>query len=234
MAKRLAHVGQKYPEDSFLGGLSDAAYMALDRRWTVNEYRKGQIVMNSEETHTDVFFLLTGAVRVALFTEAGREVSMLTLRKGDVFGEFSAIDGAPRSASIEALDTCITARLSAEEFRDTLRATPDLSLRMLELLVGKLRGLTSKVSDFNALNADQRIRAELLRLAQAAAAGHDSFVIERPPTQAEIAARVFSNRETVAREMGRLKAAGLLARQGRGLHVPSLRALERELDPAAD
>ena len=229
MSGNIAHVGQRYPDTSFLGALNEAAYVALDRRWSVAEYRKGQMVMHSEETNTDVFFLLTGSVRVALFTEAGREVSMLTLRKGDCFGEFSAIDGAPRSASIEALEPCLTARLSAEDFRDTLRTTPDLSLRMLELLVGKLRSLTTKVSDFNALNADQRIRAGLLRLARDAAAGRSDFVIERPPTQAEIAARVFSNRETVAREMGRLKNAGLIARQGRGLHVPSLTALEDEL-----
>jgi len=229
MSSKIAHVGQRYPETSFLGALNEAAYVALDRRWTVNEYRKGQMLMHLEETNTDVFFLLTGSVRVALFTEAGREVSMLTLRKGDCFGEFSAIDGAPRSASIEALEPCLTARLSAEDFCDTLRATPDLSMRMLELLVGKLRQLTGKVSDFNALNADQRIRAEILRLAQAAAAGRDSFVIERPPTQAEIAARVFSNRETVAREMGRLKNAGLIGRQGRGLHIPSLVSLVEEL-----
>ncbi len=229
MSGKIAHVGQRYPKDTFLGALNEAAYVALDRRWTVGEYRKDQMVMHLQETNTDVFFLLTGSVRVALFTEAGREVSVLTLRKGDCFGEFSAIDGAPRSASIEALEPCLTARLSADDFRDTLRTTPDLSLKMLELLVAKLRGLTSKVSDFNAMNADQRIRAELLRLAQDASGGRDEFVIERPPTQAEIAARVFSNRETVAREMGRLKNAGLLARQGRGLHVVSLMALQEAL-----
>ena len=232
MSSKIAHVGQHYPDGSFLGALNEAAYVALDRRWNVSEYRKGQVLMHLEETNTDVFFLLTGSVRVALFTQAGREVSVLTLRKGDCFGEFSAIDGAPRSASIEALEPCLTARLSAEDFRDVLRQTPDLSLKLLELLVGKLRGLTAKVSDFNALNADQRIRAELLRLARDAADGRDAFVIARPPTQAEIAARVFSNRETVAREMGRLKAAGLIGREGRGLSVPSLEALENALqDP---
>lgn len=230
MQKTIARVGQKFPETSFLGQLSEAAYQALDRGWTVSEFRKGQMVMNVEEDNSDVFFLLTGSVRVALFTEGGREVSVLTLRRGDCFGEFSAIDGAPRSAGIEALEPCLTARLSAAAFRDTLRATPDLSMTMLELLVGKLRVLTTKVSDFNALNADQRIRAELLRLARQGAEGRDEFVIERPPTQSEIAARVFSNRETVAREMGRLKKAGLLGRKGRGLHVPSLRLLEQALD----
>lgn len=224
-----ARIRQSYPGGSFLGALSPAAIAALEAGWSVTEFRKGQIVMNTEEQNSDVFFLLAGSVRVALFTQSGREVSVLTLARGDCFGEFSAIDGAPRSASIEALEPCVTARMSSARFRRTLRETPDLSLTLLELLVGKLRGLTGKVSDFSTMNADQRIRAELLRMAEAAANGADSFLIARPPTQSEIAARVFSNRETVAREMGRLKKAGLLARQGRGLQVPSLVELRAAL-----
>jgi len=100
----------------------------------------------------------------------------------------------------------------------------------LETLVGKLRDLTNKVSDFNTLSADERIRAEILKLAQLNSKGRDAFVIDGPPTQLEIAARVFSNRETVARGMGKMRHMGLLGRDGRNLCVPSMRALERYVD----
>jgi len=58
------------------------------------------------------------------------------------------------------------------------------------------------------------------------AKGRDRFVLDRPPTQMEIAARVFSNRETVAREMGRMRNMGLIGRDGRSLCIPSVKALE--------
>lgn len=217
---------QVFPKSSLLGRVSRSAMSALDANWTVTEYAKGQTILAAEDTRSDVWFLLAGEARVAAYTENGREVSFQSLRKGDCFGEFSAIDGAPRSASIDAQMTCVVARMSSQQFRAVLQKTPDLSLALLESLVGKLRDLTSKVSDFNTLSADDRIRAELLRLAQKNAAGRDRFTIERPPTQLEIAARVFSNRETVAREMGKMRHMGLIDRDGRNLCVQSLAALE--------
>ncbi len=217
---------QVFPTDTLLGQIPRAAFLVLADKWTVTEYSKGQTIMGDEDTNSDICFLLTGSARVALFTQSGREVSFLHLGKGDCFGEFSAIDGEPRSASIEAQSTCVAARLSSQKFREVLREAPDLSLALLEALVSKLRELTVKVSDFNTLSADDRIRGEILKLAQTHAKERDSFVVERPPTQMEIAARVFSNRETVAREMGRMRNMGLIDRDGRNLRIPSLDALE--------
>ena len=216
---------QVFPKETLLGQIDRNALSVLSESWTVTEYEKGQTIMGDEDTNSDICFLLAGSARVALFTESGREVSFLHLSKGDCFGEFSAIDGAPRSASIEAQSTCVAARLSSPKFRDVLREAPELSLALLESLVRKLRKLTSKVSDFNTLSADDRIRGELLELAQRHAEGRETFVVEQPPTQMEIAARVFSNRETVAREMGRMRNLGLLDRDGRSLRITSMRAL---------
>ncbi len=217
---------QAFPEDSLLGQVPRRTIEVLTERWSVTEYTKGQMIMGSEDTTSDICFLLTGSARVAVFTESGRQVSFLHLLKGDCFGEFSAIDGAPRSASIEAQSTCIAARMSSAQFRNVLQEAPELSLALLESLVGKLRDLTHKVSDFNTLNADDRIRGEILAIAKKHADGRDSFVVERPPTQLEIASQIFSNRETVAREMGRMRNLGLIARDGRSLAIRSLKQLE--------
>lgn len=221
---------QVFPSNSLLGGLSRSALASLDRNWSVADFDKGQTIMSEDDTNSDVCFLLAGSARVAIFTEGGREVSVLRLRKGDCFGEFSAVDGAPRSASIEATASCVAARLTSEQFRKVLSETPDLSFAFLEVLVGKLRDLTHKISDFNALNADDRIRAELLELFRSISEGRDEFTVECPPTQTEIAARVFSNRETVAREMGRMRHLGLIDRDGRNLFVPSLKAVVNYVD----
>ena len=223
----VARSGVAYPKGKILHEVGAAGLEALDRVWTVGEFRKGRMIMQAEETGTDVCFLLSGLARVAVFTEAGREVSMFTLERGDGFGEFSAIDGQPRSASIEALTDCVAARLSAEQFRRILASSPEVSGAFLRLLVSKLRDMTAKVSDFSAHTADERIRGEILRIAQAAAQGRDGFVIDMPPTQTEIAARVFTNRETVAREMGRMRRKGLIDRIGRRIKVVSLERLAR-------
>ena len=223
-----------FPTGTMLGSLDPEAFRALSSIWTEASFAKGQQIMNAEDANSDICFLLKGEARVAIFTSSGREVSVSPLTAGDCFGEFSAIDGAPRSANIEAEQPCVAARIGGDRFRQVLRNQPEVAFAFLLLLVAKLRDLTAKVTDFNAHNADQRIRGEILRLAEAVAGERDNCRVERPPTQSEIAARIFSNREAVAREMGRLRRAGLIARDGRTLIVPSLERLRDHLDTVDD
>ena len=56
--------------------------------------------------------------------------------------------------------------------------------------------------------------------------GPDSAVIEPLPTQQQLATLIFSQRETVGRDMSRLKEAGLIDRNGRKLTIKSLLRLK--------
>ena len=219
------HTTETFPDGSILHAVGTAGLAALDTLWSVATYDKGQMILQEEDANSDIWFMLTGTARVAVFTESGREVSVVPLQRGDCFGEFGAIDGQPRSASIEAVTDCRTANLTAEAFRSVREGTPEVSEAFLRLLVSRLRNMNSKVSDFSAHTADERIRAEILRIAEEAERGSDSFTVQVPPTQSEIAARVFTNRETVAREMGRMRRKGLIGRDGRKIVINSLEQL---------
>ncbi|MEM9851519.1 MAG: Crp/Fnr family transcriptional regulator, partial [Pseudomonadota bacterium] len=173
----------------------------------------------------DVFFVIDGSVRATVYTDSGREVSMLNFSDGDVIGEFSAIDDAPRSSDAIAERDSIIAKLPGEDFKTLVKRNADFSYALLKLSIGHLRRLSKRVVDFNAKSADERLREALLELAVRAARGADEVIIERPPTQAELAAVVFSSRESVAREMGRMRDAGVAKRIRRALHIPSVAAL---------
>ena len=215
----------KYPPSSMLGRIDAQSWQTLNRLWSSSDYRTGQLILAAEDPTTDVCFLLQGTARATVFTESGREVSFVLLARGDCFGEFSAIDDAARSASVLATSDCTAARLSATAFKTLLKENADISFALAAVLVTKLRALSQRISDFNALNADERVRQELLSLAKVHAKGADSAVLEHPPTQTDLAAFVFTNREGVAREMGRMKRAGVLQRRGRAILFPSLLAL---------
>jgi CRP-like cAMP-binding protein len=221
------NVHLKYPTETLLGRIEQRTWAGLNRAWSSSDYENGQVILAAEEKTSDVCFLLQGSARATVFTESGREVSFVLLTRGDCFGEFSAIDEAPRSASVVATGTCTAARLSARAFREQLRSNADLSFALSAVLVGKLRHLSQRISDFNALSADERVRKEVWNLAVSNRNGNDTATLDHPPTQTDLAAFVFTNREGVAREMGRMKRAGVLERHGRGLYFPSLARLER-------
>ncbi len=218
-----------FPQGSFLGRISQESWEQLSAKWTVKNYRPGHFLISADDDGLDVFFVIDGTIKASIYTDGGREVSFLTLSNGDCLGEFSAIDEAPRSCDAITETDCIVARISAQGFRDLLKTNPDMSFVLLSLLVGHLRRLDKRVVDFNSKSADVRLREKLLELAEAYNKNNEAL-IEKPPTQTQLAAFVFSSRESVAREMGRMRKAGVLGRKRRALHFPSVTGLRDYID----
>lgn len=216
-----------FPQNSFLGSISQESWDVLSNLWTTYHYQSGQFLISAEDDNCDIFFVLRGTAKVTTYTAGGREVSFVSINAGDSFGEFAAIDDAPRSSSVVASGECFAATLTAEQFRKLLQTNPDISFGLLKVMVKHLRQLSKRVIDFNAKSADLRLQEALLDLAERHCHGRDEVVIERPPTQSELAAYIFSSREGVAREMGRLRKAGVVARKKRSLHFPSIDLLRK-------
>ena len=80
-------------------------------------------------------------------------------------------------------------------------------------LVRNVRTLTKRVYEFSTLAVNNRIQAELLRLASLAPREGKSARLIPPPTHADIASRVSTHREAVTRELNRLSRIGLIKRQ---------------------
>lgn len=220
-----ANLEVQYPEDTLLGQVSEQTRHALEAVWSERTYSSGQLILDVEDPAGDVLFLLQGAARVANFSAKGREVSFSSIAEGDCFGEFAMLDGAPRSASVLSMDSSRVAIVPDEKFRTLLTRHPDLSMALMRRLVEKLRDLTRRVSEFTAMRADDRIRLEILRLFRGAEAGDGTALLQSPPTQAALAAFVFTNREAVAREIGRMKRKKLIERRGRALYAPNVDAI---------
>jgi CRP-like cAMP-binding protein len=191
------------------------------------------IISAEDRDSDDVFFVIDGQVRATVYTDAGREVSFLSFSNGDSIGEFSALDEAPRSSDAVAEKESYVARLPSEQFRKLVKTNPDISHALLMLMIGHLRRLSKRVVDFNAKTADERLRDEILTLAVGRANGADEVLIDRPPTQSEMASVVFSSRESLAREMGRMRKAGVALRVKRSLHIPSIRKFEAYIERSA-
>jgi CRP/FNR family cyclic AMP-dependent transcriptional regulator len=79
----------------------------------------------------------------------------------------------------------------------------------------------------------QRIYSELIRLSRPSRSDSRGGIISPPPTHADVAARVSTHREAVAREMKRLERQGLLQRRGGALVLTDVPDLMQRLDMEA-
>lgn len=212
----------RYPPETILGQVSEDTRHALRDAWSERNYDAGQIILDADDRSDEMLFLLEGSVRIANYSSRGREVAFSDIVEGDCFGEFAVIDGAPRSASVLATGATRVGLIPGPVFTGLVETHPDLAMALMRILVEKLRDLTRRVSEFTAMKADDRIRLELLRLFEAEEAEDGSAFIAHPPTQSALASFVFTNREAVAREIGRMKRMGLIERRGRAMYAPSV------------
>jgi CRP-like cAMP-binding protein len=192
----------------------------------------GENILGHMDLSTDVFFVVTGRVRAAAFSASGKQVSYRDIEAGDFFGEFSAIDGEPRSADVTALDQTLVARMSARTFWELLREQPDVAAATFKRLIGQIRALTERIYEFSALAVSNRIEAELLRLARKHMQDTNSALIKPAPTHAEIASRVSCHREAVTRVLNDLARSGVVARKAGGLAVLDIAALSTRVERA--
>ena len=175
-----------------------------------------------------MLFIADGAVHIVNHSISGREIAYATLASGDCFGELAAIDGQPRSASVVAAEPTLVAILSADRFLDLLKSNAEVSFRMLTRLAAMVRSGDVRIMELSTLAATQRVFAEILRMAKPDAAGTGLHVIHPLPPLREVASRVSTTRETVARALSQLYPSGVIRRKGRSLYImdrPKLEAM---------
>ena len=192
--------------------LDAQAISTLDTQCTWRKYSRNDWVVEYHEASTDVFFVLSGIVRLKIPAASGREVLFKDLNAGEFVGEIAAIDGKPSATGILAYTDAVIARMPRGVFRTVLDRHPDVRDQVLLRVTKIIHALTDRVRDFSMLDVRHRIYSDLLRLSQPKAGAENRAVISPPPTQAAIAARVSTRREAVAREMKALERAGLIER----------------------
>jgi DNA-binding MarR family transcriptional regulator len=94
--------------------------------------------------------------------------------------------------------------------------------------------LANRVNEFSTLDARYRIHAELLRLSRPEPGRPGHAIISPPPLHSEIAARVSTRREAVARELKALERAGLIERRRGAIALLDTHRLRSLIDEAAD
>ena len=139
-------------------------------------YLQGAKVFAAGEQGDKMYLLIAGDVALSA---AGKSID--TIRKGEIFGEMSAISGRPRTADASAKSACQVISLDRKQFLAALRSQPEFSLNLMNMMISRIRltlatlkmrgGLAAKdagnegrVMDFAALNVMMRALGEKARM----------------------------------------------------------------------
>jgi CRP/FNR family cyclic AMP-dependent transcriptional regulator len=192
--------------------------VSFERRCIWRHAHAKEWLLEQNDVGTDIYFLTSGVVRVLITPSPDREIILGEVEAGGYFGEMAAIDEQPRSAGILAITDATIASMPASVFREIIHKYPDVSEQLLKQLVLRIRMLDQRVHEFSSMHVKHRIFAELLRRSRPDPTNERQAIVSPPPVHSDIAARVSTRREMVAREMKALERSGLMLKR-RGAFV---------------
>lgn len=204
---------------ALLGELTDTQREAVAKQCVPLSFSAQQQIIGQDTETTNVYFVLTGKVRVVNYSLSGREVSLEDVEAGGHFGELAAIDGQPRSASVMAYTDTELASMSPQDFNKLLNKYRRVSRQVMMSLAGIVRRSTDRIMDLSTLGANNRVHAEILRQAKNHMTGDNTALIEPISMQVDIASFVSTSRETVVRAMNDLARQGIIKRRKGALEV---------------
>lgn len=191
----------------------------------------GATIFAQNDESREVYVVLRGHLRVTAFSRAGREVVFHDLLPGDMVGELSAIDGAPRGGNLVAVTDVELGCIDHGDFNKLRRDMPAFADFMLARTTRLARLLNRRIQ----LLADPvatRVCIELLRLAERQQIGENAARLVPAPKHLDLANRLNTHREAVSRTLGDLQRHAIIRRGRSELLVKNLAALRAHAEGA--
>ncbi len=216
----------------FFKDVADLDFERYDRLCLWRRFDDGELVVDYEDESSDVYFIVSGEVRVLIRTVAGKEIILGESRSGQFFGEMTAIDAAKRSANVTALTKSELCIMPAHVFREIIFVSQTACDRILRLLTGRIRELNARLAEHSIFDLKHRLYSELLRMAHPRPGRPTERAVTPPPFHHVLAARIGCRREQVTRELSALAQEGVIEKTRGALVLVKPVVLETRLAEA--
>lgn len=222
-----------------LAGLAprELALLTIECEW--RRVSNGEILFNLDRgDHLDgVTFVVEGSVRLARGAGGTGRIFYTDVKAGGQFGEMAALGVAEQGLTVVAREDGLIALLAEQHFLDLLSREESVSRALLCQYAHLLRAREATVpvaSGPTEGTGAQRLYGELLALAEPeqAAEGEERLRIARLPRHRELAARVDTTEEAVARAIAEIVREGIASRDYPGLIILDEARLRAKCEPA--
>ena len=186
---------------------------------------KGTVIMHPGEVKSDIYFVVSGHVRLQTLSEEGRCVYYRDILEGDYFGWLSAMYDQPRQIEAEACHKSQLICISKNKFMEILSTSPRAMNIFHKRLALVVRTYTDRIHDLYTESAKSRLIKEIVRLKSQSKPGQAI----KFPKHEQLASQIVTSRETVTRLLKQLEAEGLILKAEDGYRIQENLKLENKL-----
>src|SRR5438045_1055398 len=123
-------------------------------------YKAGETIFNEHDRGDALYILEEGSVRIWVYDEDVKEVTLAELKPGDFFGELAVLDRGERSSSATAITDIHLHRLSSDDFQQFLIDHPDAAVDVICEIAARMRQTNLLVTQRASKNVNAEMEAK--------------------------------------------------------------------------
>ncbi|SDL37969.1 Crp/Fnr family transcriptional regulator [Halarsenatibacter silvermanii] len=185
-----------------------------------HSFSEGEAIFRAGEKGRKMYLLKSGRVKIIKISPDGKEQIIKFLEKGEIFGEVVLFGVEYYPVTTICQKSSEIGILSRKKFRSYFLGNPMIGWNMLEVMAQKLYFTQQRIENLAMKDARRRISQALLELS-----GADNNVVESF-NQEEFASYLGVTRETISRNISKMKREGLIKRKGSKLVIKDIESLK--------
>ena len=142
--EQLSTMAERLSQIDIFRDVSLANLENLSRAIKVQEFADGTVLFNAGDEGNAMYLVDEGQIAIYVPSDGGEKL-LRTFEPGSVVGEFSLLDGRPRSARAQAVGPVRALMLERQVFTMFIQSRPQVVLAMLRYLADKVRYTTRSV-----------------------------------------------------------------------------------------
>lgn len=210
--------GNQYFDD-----LDDSMLKDIAGYTRLREYLRGDVLFWEGDPCEGLFILYQGSAKIFRLSPQGRQYIVRVLQEGDTFAEVPAFDMGASPVNVEALETCQVWVIEKSKLQELFRQHPSFAQKVLVNFGRMLRGMVRMVSEM----AFYQVTHRLARLIDVELQQDKSIHW----TQEQLAARLGTVREVVARSLKEMERSGAIKMEDRQIHIVDREIFEQWIQP---
>lgn len=161
-------------------------------------FKKGEFIYLPNEEAKNIYFIVSGQVKIGTMGEGGKEITKILLGKGEVFGEFAVLGEEGKkdyAQAIEETKLCVT---DGTDIKKLMREHTQLSLVFLKMFRSRLLKMEHRLESLVFKDSRSRILEFILEQinTNGSRVGYE-WVVRNGLTHQDIANFTATSRQTV-------------------------------------
>ena len=207
----------------YFTGVEEGILTELAEGLRLIRYERGEVVFWQGEPCPGLQIIENGMVKLFKVSPQGRELIVNIFKEKATFAEVPVFDGGLTPVNVAALEESDIWQVDAVVIRRLMQKHPELNRQVMLNLAKNLRMMVGIIEEVSFYQVTHRLARFLIQMTPEQLAGTDSARL----TQDQLAARLGTVREVVARALRDLERSGAIRVERRQIQVLDERVLKQ-------